>query len=110
MVKSVLALLKIVVLRLIVMMGIMTILRLFFTVYNSNCFSDWGVLEVLKGARVDASFIVYVFGLYFLSLIFLQGTFYYKIIKTSLFGIGILLILIPEMIDVMYFEFVLSRY
>lgn len=109
MIQSVFVLLKKVGLRFAFLLGLMTFVRFFFITYNSSCFSDWGWLELLKGGRVDASFIVYTFSLYFLSLLFLQGTRYYKVVKTIFFSLGILILLIPEMIDLMYFEFVLKR-
>lgn len=107
--KQLLSLLQKPLLRFVYLLGLMTVVRLFFSFYNASCFSDWGFLELVKGLRVDASFIAYVFCLYFVTLMIVYETRLFRVLRTVLFSLGVFLILIPEMVDLMYFEFVLKR-
>ncbi len=93
--------------RLGIILVSMAILRIFFTLYNHVYFDLWGWIELIKGLRIDLSYSIYVFSLYFFTQIIFPNKL--KTIKLALFLLGFMLVIIPELIDWGYFSFVQKR-
>ena len=91
------------------LLGMMFFSRLLFVAYNHANFTNWGLSELIKGMRVDASLIAYSFAPYFIFVIFLGNRRSDKLLKKIFLLLGACLLFLPEIIDLVYFDFVLKR-